>query len=168
MTPEELAEELAQMGFSSVADFIEADVADAFGNVTHNYAFSSDGKALFLDEPLPANKGVNELAGQTYNRAEWNDETEEYEDTGRTYVFTVDSCTDYESQTYSYAYDNAQKVVYLKKPTANRDAEYTASTNTLPGNFATAEERNAAQVNSQYRRRVITYRYDSAEKFIFY
>jgi hypothetical protein len=160
--------EFASEGFSSVAAYLDYVVAEAFKNVIYYYAFSSDSKALFLDEPLPEPKGANELAGQTYNGMAYHKEYGEKEDgewvkdPTKEYVFTKDSCTFTETtydpdnpytQIYDYAYDNAQKLVYLKVSVATREAAYAArSSNTESGNFANAVEFNAAPVNADYNR----------------
>jgi hypothetical protein len=156
---------LKETGFPSVAAYLNYLVAEYFKNVTRNYALSADEKALFLDEDLPANKGTNELAGQTYDGPTWNP--------GK-YVFTATDCTytstnNSYSQKYSYAYDSTDstdKRVYLKIPTDDREAYYTQGSehnNTNTGNFASADEYNAAQVNGRYGG-IMEYMYDSTEK----
>ena len=139
-------------GFSSIAAFLDYTVAKAFGNITNNYAFSVDAKALFLDEVLPANKGTNELTGETYTRS------------GQTYVFTDDDCT-YDEKTYSYGYDSTTKIVYLKVSTANRESTYTQATDN-PSNsdyFTDVDEYKAAMVNNQYNR-IEKYKYNTTTK----
>jgi hypothetical protein len=156
--------ELAEMGFSSVAAYLDDYVADSFKNVTRNYAFSKDNKALFLDEQLPANKGTNELSGQTFTRSS-NNSSEKYVFTGTDCTYTYGGGDDY-TQTYTYAYDSEAKRVYLKTPTTDRADTYEkqiANNNNNTGYFATADEYNAAQVNSRYRW-INQYRYDVTAK----
>jgi hypothetical protein len=154
--------ELAEEGFSSVAAYLDYVVANAFKNVTHNYAFSKDNKALFLDEQLPANKGTNELSGQTFTDS---DDSEKY-------AFTATDCTYTDTyggggntRTYTYAYDSDAKRVYLKTSTTNRAATYEQqiANTTNAGYFATVDDYNAAQVNSQYNR-ISWYEYDVTKK----
>jgi hypothetical protein len=149
--------QLQEMGFSTVAAYLDYAVADAFKSVTNNYAFSNDAKALFLDEPLPANKGSNELFGKKYYGTSWNEDDEEVKDETKTYEFKADgTCTYTETasytQTYIYAYDSTAKMVYLKVPTEGRDAAYTqASTNISDADsFASADEYTAARVNGEF------------------
>jgi hypothetical protein len=168
-----LNEQLASMGFSSAAAYIDDMVAEEFENVTYNYAFSADGKALFLDKPLPASKGTNELSGQTLCGTTWNG-NDDIKDTSQTYVFTTTGCTytrtwgggNPQTETYTYAYNSSEKVVYLKTPITGRDASYNAqSNNTYSDYFGSADEYNAAQVNSQYNR-LEKYKYDTAENLL--
>jgi hypothetical protein len=164
---------LASEGFSSAAAYLDYAVAEEFGNVTYNYAFSADGKALFLDEPLPASKGTNELAGQTFNGTTWNGD-DDVKDTSQTYVFTATGCTytriwggdNPQTESYTYAYNSSEKMVYLRTPITGRDASYNAqSNNTYNDYFGSADEYNAAQVNSQYNR-LEKYKYDTAENLL--
>ncbi|MDR0562347.1 MAG: InlB B-repeat-containing protein [Spirochaetaceae bacterium] len=157
---------IATMGFSSVAEYVDYVVEGAFKNVIYNYAFSADNKALFLDEPLPDNVGINELAGQTYNGVSGG-----VKNLNRTYVFTTDSCTFTNSgspaKTYRYAYNSSRKLVFLKIPTDGRDAAYTAvaSNTTDSGGFSSPDEYNAAKVNDQYNK-LYSLDYNTAEKTI--
>jgi hypothetical protein len=159
--------ELERQGFSSVSAYIDYAIAVKFKNVTSNYAFSFDGKALFLDEVLPDSNGSNELRGQTYYGM-INDEI----DKTKTYVFssTGSTCSTYTqnglSQTYNYAYDSTAKRVYLKVPTTDRDSRYDPS-NTKAYNFADADEYNAAQANSGYKS-VSVCLYDTTAKTLRY
>jgi hypothetical protein len=156
LSPEELAEELAEDGFSSVSACLDYWVNEVyFANNPHNYAFSEDGEdseALFLDQRLPANKGTNELSGKTFH-GKWT--------TAATYVFTASDYT-YTSNdgttttvTGTYAYDSQRKYVYLKPATTDRKSKYssqtTSNTTNESGYFINVTEYNAAQVNSQYR-----------------
>ncbi|MDR1252617.1 MAG: hypothetical protein LBK62_10715 [Treponema sp.] len=161
-----LNEQLASMGFSSVAAYLDYAVAEDFKNVIYNYAFSADNKALFLDEPLPASKGANELTGLTFNGT--RDGNDDVKDDSQTYVFTATGCTETGeggySQTYTYTYNSSEKMVYLKTPTEDRDARYNAD-NTNSGYFDSADAYNAAQVNNQYNR-LEKYKYDTAKKLL--
>jgi hypothetical protein len=149
---EAINQQFATMGFSSLAEYIDYDVEDAFKNVIYNYAFSPDNKALFLDEQLPANIGTNELVGQTYNGMTWvgeGDSGHNEKDTSKTYVFAADTCTytnGSSTETYRYAYNSKMKLVIFKKPTNDRDAVYTA----VASNTTNSDEYNAAQVNDRY------------------
>jgi hypothetical protein len=157
-------QQLASMGFSSVAAYIDYSVAQAFRTVTCKYDFSADGKALFLDEKLPANKGANELSGKTFARqSEGSSNT-------YAYTFTADTCTlttTYDgggsnTTIYAYAYDSTQRLVYLITKTDSRQSDYTAqSSNTATsGNFATVDDYNAAYVNQNYDRLLGEYVYN--------
>jgi uncharacterized repeat protein (TIGR02543 family) len=161
---------LDALGFSSITEYIDYAVEDTFKNVLHNYAFSADNKALFLDEQLPANTGTNVFAGQTYNGVNWvNDHP--VKDPNQRYVFTADSCTytnGSSTETYRYAYNLGKwgKQVIFKRPTDDRNAAYTAiaSNTTNSGSFSNPDEYNAAQVNDRYK--LQTYGYNTTEKTI--
>jgi hypothetical protein len=163
-------QQLASMGFSSVAEYLDYYVAQAFKSVTCNYDFSGDNKALFLDEPLPADRGTNELSGKTFTRT--------YNGGGgytETYSFTATDCTytatyggSYsDTETYFYAFDSVQKLVYLKTPTDGRQSAY----NTQVANnssqqhygFTTVDDYNAAMVNTQYSRQCETHNYNVSD-----
>jgi hypothetical protein len=162
--------ELASLGYSSISAYIDDDVAKIFGNVTNNYTFSADGKALFLDETLPANNGSNELSGNTFNGAYWDSEDGELKkNTWITYVFTADSCT-YSSggptYVYAYAYDSTAKKVYLKLPTTDRETRYSqmSTTGFDPAYFNSADEWKASEINYRYYERRGALKYDTTEK----
>ncbi|MDR2483665.1 MAG: hypothetical protein LBD08_08560 [Treponema sp.] len=169
MGDEEFNAALQEMGYSSVAAYLDYAVAERFKNVTNNYAFSTDEKALFLDEVLPANKGNDDLAGQTYNGTTWNDDDEAVKDEREKYVFAAEgsSCTyTYDGgspQTYNYAYDSAAKKVYLKVPVTDRDSSYTGGGSYGAEYYDSPEDAKAAQVNNQYNR-VEVYTYNTTEK----
>jgi hypothetical protein len=164
-------QQLASMGFSSAAAYLDYGVADTFKNIPYNYAFSADGNALFLDESLPDKKGSNELAGLTFTNTTEDNSGGNH----RTYAFTDTDCTSTQTygenysftETFVYTYNSSEKMVYLKIPTTGRDAYYaTQSSNTTnSGNFSNAEEYNAAQANSQYNR-LEKYKYDTAKKLL--
>jgi hypothetical protein len=157
-TQEQINAELASQGFSSVPAYLDYVVNQVFANVTDNYAFSTDGLALFLDQALPANKGSNELSGKEFNGMKWDNATDKrVKDTDQKYVFTASGYTytdtrySTSTETGTYAYDSSQKYVYLKRATADRGSSYSTQTSNS-GYFNSAAEYNAAQVNSQYNR----------------
>jgi hypothetical protein len=158
--------------YTTITAYINARADESFKSITNNYAFSTDGKALFLDQVLPANKGSNELSDQTY----YGTTEAGVKDEKQMYAFKADgTCiytyTEYNyTQTYIYAYDGSAKKVYLKAPTTDRDAAYTqASNNTSSaGNFADANEYNAAQVNGRFDSGIESYKYDTSEKILEY
>jgi hypothetical protein len=170
---------LEQTGYSSAAAYLDYVVAERFKNVTNNYAFSTDEKALFLDEVLPVKKGNDDLAGKTYNGTTRND-GEEVKDTSQTYVFAADGSSCTYTQTYSsggnynvtyvYTYDSTAKKVYLKVPvpTEDRENSYTGGNS---GNNAqyydSPEDAKAAVVNGQYNR-VEVYTYNPTDKTLRY
>jgi hypothetical protein len=169
-------QQLASMGFSSAAAYLDYVVADTFKNIPYNYAFSADGKALFLDESLPVNKGSNELARLTFYGVTWdNDNEEDIKDPRQIYAFSDTACVSTRTygenssstETYAYSYNSSEKMVYLKTPTTGRDDYYATQSNntTNSGNFSDVDAYNAAQVNSQYNR-LEAYKYDTAEKVL--
>jgi hypothetical protein len=121
---EALNQQLAAMGFSSVAEYLDYAVNQDFALKTYRYSFSADGKALFLQETLPQNKGANVLSGQTYNGLTRDSEQDKtvkdpgqvYAFTASTYTFTNTTATS-ENTTGSYAIDSVgrlgYKMVYL-------------------------------------------------------
>jgi len=141
MGEEVINQYLSQMGFSSTADYIDYMVDVAFTTKTNKYSFSSDGKALFLQEALTS-KGTNELSGQTYNGLTWDSSTQKYEkDTDQVYEFTASNYTFSDSSWYgtpqietgTYAYDSTgtQKYVWFSPTTINgkdRNAYYEEQT----------------------------------------
>jgi len=126
---------------NTMKEQINAEVEEVFAVTTKIYSFSTDGTALFLEKPLPANKGSNELSGQTYYGISWNSTTQKNEkDENLVYVFTASGYTftgsyngggyNYtETETGTYAYDSTEKYVYLKPSTKNGQtrAEYYAN-----------------------------------------
>jgi hypothetical protein len=168
MGEEALNQQLADMGFSSAAAYLDYMVATMFANKTHNYAFSTDNAALFLDEVLPINKGVNELSGQTYNGVRWDEDDNPIKNTDETYVFTASTYTStYYSEDNSsgtYAYDSTRKAVWLKPSTVDRQVQYDALTPNNVGYYADAAEYKAAQINLEYRIQQLNY--DTADKTI--
>jgi hypothetical protein len=139
-------------------------VNETFAAREYGYSFSTDAtEVLFLDAPLPANVGANELSGKTYEATNW---------IGCTVEFT--NATDYEVtngsviETGKYSYDRTSinqddypsdaTRVYLK-PT---QVFYSGSLKTrtqyydaIKGNvtadpFLSAAEYNAAQANGTF------------------
>jgi hypothetical protein len=164
MGEEAFNKELAKMGFSSVSAYLDYTVDETFAQKKNAYSFSDDGKALFLEEVLPANKGTNELAGQTYNGM--NNDNPRGKDTNKVYTFKADgtySFVDNTSRGYkqhpkegNYAVDssNAQrKWVYLqpaKVDEKTRTAYYKDAT-AYPGhNYADDDAYRAAQTNGAF------------------
>jgi len=155
---------LSTMGFSSVSDYIDYMVNETFDNKTNAYSFSADGTALFLEQALPANKGANELSGQTYYGLTWNNDTNnEEKDTRKVYVFTASGYTFTNSQwwgtpeiiTGSYAYNSDQKRVWLSISTINgkdRAAYYAEQwVYDSKHNLADDNAYRAAQTNGRFR-----------------
>jgi hypothetical protein len=174
---------MADHGFSSVADYIDYTVAGAFRNITRNYAFSADSRVLFLDGILPENKGTNELSGQTYYGMSWDeDEDKEVKDPNKKYVFTAAGCSytysftddngdpQTENETYVYTYDSAQKKVYLKVPVTDRDSMYASvvGNTTNSGHFVNPDAYNAAGINGKYGRHIEEFRYNIADKTLWW
>jgi hypothetical protein len=153
------------MGYSSAAAYLDSYVEYTFKTVTNNYALSADAEVLFLDEPLPAVKGADELTGQTYYGTTWNDDVDDYvRAESETYVFANRSCTytkttgggTPETQTYVYAFDSDTKKVYLKVPTTDRESWPVWSHDAE--RYDSEKDAWAAQVNGRYNRPVeITY-----------
>jgi len=156
-------QQLSSMGFSSVAAYLDYRVNEAFGNKSNGYYFSDDG-TLFLEEALPANKGANELSGQTYYGMAytWNNATNSgnYEkSTQMVYVFTAsgytftDSRYGTQTQTGSYAYDSSRKQVWLNLKTINgkdRKAYYTDQTAPNGHHYPDDNACRAARTNSAF------------------
>ncbi|MDR2923282.1 MAG: hypothetical protein LBU85_08075 [Treponema sp.] len=119
MSQAEINKQLASIGFSSVAAYIDFMVSEAFANRTRKYSFSVDGNALLLEDYLPANKGANELSGQTYyglkgdDNQRVKDESQKYVFTASGYTYTYSYSGTVSTITGSYAYDSIRKIVYL-------------------------------------------------------
>jgi len=108
-------EQLAAMGLSSIAAYINYAADEAFSNKTNGYSFSADETALFLEQALPANKGTNQFSGQTYYGMVGYDER--VKDENRKYVFTASGYTftaGVYTETGAYAYDSNMKQVWLR------------------------------------------------------
>ena len=152
---------LSSMGFSSVSDYLNYEVNEAFANRTYGYSFSDDGTALFLDRVLPENKGANEFSGQTYYGCNdtWNSETNkpEYEkDTQQVYVFTSSGYTfsgRYTTIIGLYAYDSSHKFVWLRPSTIDgkdRAAFYAERTATSGHHLVDDNAYRAARTNGVF------------------
>jgi hypothetical protein len=170
MGEEKLNEALSNMGFSSIDEYIDYIVAELFANKTYNYAFSTDNAALFLDEVLPANKGTNELSGQTYNGVGWAEDDKPIKDTTQKYIFTPSDYTytnterSEDNSSGTYAYDSTRKAVWFKPSTADRQAQYDALVVNDGGYYASIAEYKAAQINREYRIQQLNY--DTVDKTI--
>jgi hypothetical protein len=125
-TQAQINQTFAEMGFASVAAYINAMLDEAFANQTFAYSFSSDGTALFLEEAMEASRGVNELSGQTYYGTVWGGANGETEIEDRAYVFTASDYTftdangKFATVTGSYSYDSTDsgyKFVSLRPST---------------------------------------------------
>jgi hypothetical protein len=166
---EELSAQLQSLGFSSIEEYLDRAVEYTFKNVTNNYALSADNKALFLDELLPANKGSNELAGNTYYDTTWDSGAgQEVRDESATYVFATDGSCAYTyhggtPQTYSYAFDRDARKVYLKVPTTERQTAYVQSGSVYNAQYYDSQDdAKAAEVNGRYNR-IDVYTYDTPD-----
>jgi len=117
-------QQLAAIGFSSIAAYLNYAVNEAFSNKTSGYSFSADGTALFLEQVLPANKGTNQFSGQTYYGMIWVDDENRVKDENQKYVFTASGYTFTDAGriyggtlytvTGAYAYDSSMKQVWLR------------------------------------------------------
>jgi len=148
-----------EMGYSSVDDYLDDLVNNAFKNTTYTYSFSADGAALFLEEVLPANKGTNELSGQTYNGI-----TSSVRDTDKVYVFTAAGYTfteDYggdspyeEEGVYAYDSSNSGEKRVWFRPTKVYDmtrAEFYADTEPEDGHhFIDDAAYKASRINDYF------------------
>ena len=149
---------LENFGLSSVADFENYSVNEMFSNKTYGYSFSTDGMALFLEKALPANKGVNELSGQTYTTLD-----------NKTYVFTASGYTylGHRPETGSYAYDSSRKKVWLREESTNgknRIEYYAAITADGETRYADINAYRAAWTNTMIGWWISSYTYNSANK----
>lgn len=160
---------LSSLGYSSLTAFVNSEVNKAFSNKTKAYSFSGDETALFLEDILPANKGTNELSGETYYELswylEWDDDAEEdilKENEDTKYVFDASCYTissydgsDYtEIETGSYAYDSSLKRVWLKPSTKDgktRAEYYDEESAPSDHYFADDDAYRAAETNDRFR-----------------
>jgi hypothetical protein len=165
MGEEAFNQELQQMGFSSVAEYIEFAANEAFAQEKNAYSFSDDAAALFLEAVLPENKGTNELAGQTYNGLKWNNGSMA-KDPNQVYTFNADGTYSFvdnttggykeESQEGAYAVDSSQaqrKRVYLqpKKVAGKTRAAYYAEKTAYSGHkYADNAVCRAAETNDAF------------------
>jgi len=152
-------EQLAAMGLSSIAAYINYAADEAFSNKTNGYSFSTDGTALFLEQALPANKGTNQFSGQTYYGMTWVDDENRVKDETLKYVFTASGYTFTNSRisqtvTGAYAYDSSMKQVWLKPEKINgkdRQEIYTEETGWVGHNFVDDNACRAARTNDQFK-----------------
>jgi hypothetical protein len=165
MGEEAFNQELKKMGFSSVSAYLDYEVDETFAQKKNAYSFSEDEKALFLEEALPANKGTNELAGQTYNGLKRDNNNQRVKDTNKVYTFTTDGTYSFvdntsgeykePSQEGKYAFDSSDaqdKTVYLKpaKIGGKTRAEYYAAETASAGYYADEATARAAQTNGAF------------------
>jgi len=151
-------QQLAAMGFSSIAAYINYAVDEAFSNKTNGYSFSTDGTALFLEQVLPSNKGTNQFSGQTYYGMTWVDDEKRVKDETRKYVFTASGYTFTNSKisqtvTGTYAYDSNMKQVWLKPEKIDgkdRQEIYTEVTAWSGHGYTDDNACRAARTNDQF------------------
>jgi hypothetical protein len=155
-------EQLASMGFSIVSAYIDYAVTQEFAAKTNGYSFATDGTALFLDEPLPENRGTNELAGQTFNGMTQDNNGQRVKDTSKVYVFTASGYTFTDSnyspnnQTGTYTYDSSNseyKRIYLKPTAINgrtREQYFESLSGNDTGYYSDATEYRAARTNGLF------------------
>ena len=187
-----IKERLANMGYSSVSQYIDAMANERFGNRPQTYSFSNDGKSLFMKPALPEPKGTDELAGKTYygETLHYSGYVYEYEFDENPTIFKVGEHELYLDKPYfvasyesgysykpivgSYSYDSTRKRVYfsiefvgLKTP-----AEYyeTLTNDSLYG-YINDDAYKAAMTNSVFRPGVFYddfyyFSYDPVEKLI--
>jgi hypothetical protein len=160
-------QELAGWGFSSAAAYLNYWVNEVFANKTGGYSFSADSRALFLEEALPANKGANELSGQTFNGMRWDSgQDKNVKDTNLVYTFYADGSytfTDNATTGYQYPAENgkymvdssqSRKWVYLRPADIGgktRDEYYAAQTIYGDHPFINDDDYRAAQTNNAFR-----------------
>ena len=148
-------QQLAAMGFSSIAAYMNYTVNEAFSNKTNGYSLSTDGTALFLEQVLPANKGTNQFSGQTYYGMVGGDENR-VKDENQKYVFTASgfTFTGYgRTETGVYAYDSNIKQVWLKAEKINgKDRQEIHAEQPVWSGHGYADDNayRAAQTNDQF------------------
>jgi hypothetical protein len=158
-----IKKQLADMGYSSITQYINAMVDEAFSNHPYTYSFSADGDSLFMQKTLPQPKGTDELAGKTYNGMTWDTEndvlvkdpdTEYVFSSNKTYTYTRDYGFSYsETITGFYSYDSTQKRVYFNIATINGKtaAEYYETVTIYGDNhFINDDDYKAAQTNVEF------------------
>jgi hypothetical protein len=150
---------LSISGFSSTDAYLDYDVVEAFDNRMYNYDFSTDNATLFLAEVVPANKGSDELVGQTYNEWQYNEDYNYTQNPNRVYTFTASGYT-YTDTAYppnnnsgTYTYDSVSKRVWLKPYTTNRQTQY----DVLVGSSSYSSESAAEDINYLYGTKQCSY-----------
>jgi hypothetical protein len=141
--------------WAQLYDISIAQMSAEFDPTTYNYSFSADEKALFLDDPLPAKVGTNELSGKTFTGTQYAGRGT-YDFTATGYTFTPpDQGGYYEASEGTYSYDSGQGTVYLKpsKIGGKTISEYYAglSGEYFSAPYTSAEEYKAAQANGAFR-----------------
>jgi hypothetical protein len=146
-------------GFSSVDDYINYYVAQAFAPILMNYSFSNDGAALFLDGgdtgSLPPGVVLNELSGKTLTRINYSGTPQTVEFTDSTYTIKAAGYT-VEYGEYSLWSSNENllgfKPVSLKALTRNgknsKAAYYDSLPYSDPGYYDDVSARKAGETNS--------------------
>jgi hypothetical protein len=156
--------------YTSLAAAIAAFVNEDFASKTWGYSFSADETVLFLDEPLPANIGTNEVAGRTFSGSQdaSNNMTTSatFHNTNFTYTLTrTYGGGGSQTESGSYALDTFSKSeqngvqwtrIYLKPTLVNGQTRLQlyvqASGNTSNSwYFDTPADYNAAQANGAFR-----------------
>jgi len=153
-------QQLAKMGYSSLTQYIDAIVNEAFANHPYTYFFKNG--SLLMQEALPEPKGTDELAGKTYNGTMSDDDDHRVKDPNDEYVFGANKTythteTYYDpvhTETGSYSYDSTRKKVYfgIGKVNGKTAAEY-YDTVTIWGenHFVDEDAYKAAETNSRFR-----------------
>jgi len=171
-----IREFLADMGYSSLTQYIDAIVNEEFDNHPYTYSFSNDGKSLFMQEALPQPKGTDEFVGETYNGTKWEDD-EDVKDSNQEYVFSANKTYAYtyygfptRSGSGSYSYDSTQKRVYFSKLkiSGKTAVEYYETVTMYEGetnHFINDDAYKASQTNGEFCN-YNSYEYDPTQKLI--
>ncbi|GAB6393125.1 MAG: hypothetical protein MdMp014T_2498 [Treponematales bacterium] len=153
-----LQQMLDYYGVTSESALIDAMVDLAFAAVTYGYSFSDDGKALFLEQALPANKGTNELSGKTLHSTHSTSQTYVFA-AGGTYTYTDSRWGASTITTGNYAV--SLKWVYLQPVTVGGKtrAQYyeTVGESGDSSRYPSAEDYRAGRTNSAFGLDVYTY-----------
>jgi len=164
---------LSNAGFSSLSAYLDYSMNFYFGNKTKQYSFSTDNTTLFLGDVLPANKGINELSGQTYYGVTTNWDDNDNRITTKnwdvTYAFTASGYTysGYgETITGSYSYDSSSKSVWLKEETKNGKNKAAIYAEPAPSEhfFADDDAYRAAKANNEFY--LLQYSYRTSDNTI--
>jgi hypothetical protein len=170
-----LKQQLADMGYSSLTQYIDAMVNQEFDNYSYTYSFSNDGKSLFMQEILPQPKGTDDFVGKTYNGLMWDEEARKYEkDSYEEYVFGANKTYTHTYkdngtviETGTYYYDSTKKLVYFSiiKIDNKTAVEYYNSIKIWGDNYFIDEDAyKAAETNIQFRN--YYFNYDPTQKLI--